>query len=320
MRHAVAWLWIATVIALAGCAAPTPAPLLDAAAAPPAGPVTPGLALRWWIVDDPPNVLAALGDTYGDLHGFLRPEQEDNLRRHGLRMIRLPVERLPDFHDSLSITRTLSTDWVGSVSQWVRIMRGPWLPEGQRTAHDGSELTLPAGRFELLIRAWPVASGGPPNMQVECTLGYVARRRTARIAGTGEWSVPSLRARLRLEPGYVYILTQESPSIEWEPVATPPALADPTPGDGGGPEFGEIVRAEEAMARDLSEALAESSQPEGDFLGPPAPVAPAMGELLFKSPSAAWYPGQGQRAMVAIYPELPRHLTLLPPLPRAPAE
>ncbi|MCK4873325.1 MAG: hypothetical protein KAS72_11420 [Phycisphaerales bacterium] len=289
-------LLAAALCAASACQSHTPDPRHPVAspAVRQALPAAVGLELRWWIVDDEAQRLAEVLSEYSRVGTLLPEATTDRLARNGFRLTCVPVDHFTSLRSALNVSTELSCDWLGQSPEWLLAMSGPWLREGQSVRLDIGERSLPEGRFEFMVRAWAVAAGREPCLYVEWMPRFIARRQRSwvedRSASRRTWMARDALARVRLEQGFVYLLTAKSPTIDWEPA--PPPATD-------------------------TDEVTEDVQPldELELFGPPAQVVPTIAELLLKSPRTVWSPRVGRRAMVVLIPHLPAELSMLPPVP-----
>jgi hypothetical protein len=251
-----------------------------------------GLEVRWWVVDDAADELLGVVRGHGGRVDFLPAARQRELTRHGFRLLRLPVGRFAAFAEELTVSSRLSSDWLAQAGRWTGVMPGPWLPAGEVVQIEGRRVYLPTGRFELALRTWIVPTGGEPYLQLELLPRFEpsGERSLASLAGEAGRRRPVVEAltRLRLERGYVYLLTADSPGADWQTPASPDADADVEAASGDGEEVEALV-------------------------GPITPTTPTVGELLLRPSQAAGTPGLGRRAVAVFLPYLPREASLLPP-------
>ncbi len=248
-----------------------------------------GLEVRWWVVDDEGKALFNIAREHGASLDFLPESRRQHLATHGFRLLRAPMSDFEGLAGALAISGQISSDWLGQAPRWTGVMPGPRLPDGSTVDIAGREVYLPAGRFELALRTWIVPTNTGPFLQLELLPRYEpSRERTlASLAGEVGRRQPIEEAlvRLRLESGYVYLLTSESPRVAWQ---IPP----------------------DDEERDTSSsALAE---PAAEAIGPLTPELPTVGELLLRPSTTAGMPGVGRRAVAVFLPYLPREASLLP--------
>ncbi len=305
MRFRRCLLLLLTGLALcAGCATPgasisagrdqsQPRERFAPAAAAPHDAAARGLEVRWWVIDDAADDLLRLARTHGGSLEFLSEQSRSALAAHGFRIIRIPAARFAALAENLDISNHVSSDWLAQAGRWTGVMPGPWLPAGAVVRLGGRDAYLPAGRFELALRTWIVPTGGEPCLQLDLLPRFEpARERTlASLAGEAGRRQPVLEAltRLRLERGYVYLLTADAPSASWQlrPLDEEPSAAERI-------------------------SAANQSPGAADLVGPLTPATPTVGELLLRPAQAAGTPGLGRRAVAVFLPYLPSDASLLP--------
>ncbi|MDY7110358.1 MAG: hypothetical protein SYC29_17145 [Planctomycetota bacterium] len=248
-----------------------------------------GLQVRQWRVADDPAVIASalLAHTAGQ---GLDDRACRRLARNGLRLLRIPADELEALRADLGGTSLNVDSWHGQVCDWRSIVDWPIEATGRALAVDGRVRRFQSGRFRLMIRSWTIPMEDGPYVRLELQ-GRYERSRPARLdrpAARPEYEgreLPAVALDVLLEAGYAYILTGESPSVEWEPGAegsTPPA------GD------------ENVTAGPQADDEDEGEVPEGEAIGPAALPPLTIGELLFR-PDAA----PPTRRLLVFVPRIP---------------
>ena len=164
-----------------------------AAAAPPvASPVvrgaSSGLELWWWVVSDqrvyrpfgppapskpgePPNPPPyTIRESGISLESALVPYLSrpvplpDDLKARwkasGLRVISVPVKDLETIQASLRLTGPVQQQWLGEMSVWTDIVRGPEFSDSRIAMHGDKPEELTPGRIRMMARAWTYPDSG----------------------------------------------------------------------------------------------------------------------------------------------------------------
>lgn len=247
-----------------------------------------GLEVRQWMVADDPARLASALMAHRSGEALEAPLRE-RLRRNGFRLVRLPVGRLDELLADLGGTRIHATAWHGQVPRWREVIHRDVPPAGRAIAIDGRTQRYEGGSFRLMVRAWTMQMEDGPFLHLEAMPQY----RPPAPGDPGEW-LDSLALELRLEEGFAYVLTGESPHVPWprrddeEPAGAGREPRDHDPNDPNNPP---PVRAEPGF-RGPSERFG----PEGV---PPTTV----GELLLAGEG-----GRAGRGILLLVPKVAPHL------------
>ncbi len=241
-----------------------------------------GLEVRQWVVpDEPDTVGAALRDhADGEAIGAARAA---DLRRNGLRFVRVPVQKINALRRDLGLTSMDVTAWHGQIYQWRQLQQHRIGPAGAAVAVNGYVRRFGPGRLRLMARSWSVPMEDGVYLNLELMPWYDPPRSPTlnRLLGRRESGaiLASMALEVQLRPGYAYVLTYESPEVSWPEPGRPPQATDEDP----------------AAARGERGADSPAPQPPGPWTDTPATV----GELLFRGtlPRA--------RGMLVFVPRIP---------------
>lgn len=238
------------------------------------------------IVDDRPS-LEALLSPYLARPLPVSEELRERWRACGFRIVAIPAADLEPLQDRMRLIGQVQRQWMGEMTRWTDVARGPELDEPRHVTLDSGDLTLEAGRVSLSARCWstPIATADgqtAPALRLELAPQHAPRvdpvDRWRAAAGLGA-SIQSERfARLALEmllttPGEAYLITADNPDADW-----------------GNPESRPPTPRQES--------------------GPMPPRAPTLGELML---SAGANGGRARvRAVVVLVPRIPTRFDLLP--------
>lgn len=222
-------LFAIALVAITGCAAPADAPRgtdLGALASDhveqrsvPLQSSERGLEVRQWLVADDTERIAATMTRLGSAD-ILPEQQQEALRRNGLRLVRLKLEDLNALEADLNGASLNTIGWYGQIFQWREIMTRP-LRQPRSIAIDGRPRTFQPGELRFLARAWiaQMEDGGAylsfqfvPQHYREGPMSYY--KLLGRETGEGE-TFTSMSLDMLLEEGHAYVLTCESPLVDW---------------------------------------------------------------------------------------------------------
>ena len=182
----------------------------------------------------------------------LDPDLQQRLRRNGLRFVRVPLDRLDLLLADLGGATMDVDSWHGQAFDWRSLRETTVPPEGRIIAMDGRARPFGRGRFRLLVRGWTMQMEQGTQLHFDMLPEYLVSSGRSFRRALGEEDASErfygLRLDLSLEPGYGYILTAETPGLEWS-------------------EDGET----EAARGETGDGL----------LGPDVDAPPTLGQLLF---------------------------------------
>ena len=244
-----------------------------------------GLEVRRWVIADHTGRIAQAMRNHAD--GLVTDQaQLESLKRNGLRLVRVPSDQIHTLLTELGGANYDATEWHGQVLEWRSLVERPIDPAGQTVAIDGQVQRYQGGEFRLMVRSWNVQMESGPYLHFELSprrrlVQANNLRRLLNNEGDLEQYFGSMSLEVQLEAGYMYVLTGESPEIEWQNGEDVPAAG--------------------------SRSGREGTSRRGGLLdvGPEAAPPPTMGELLFSSSSAT-----GTRGVLVIVPKIAAELFL----------
>lgn len=252
-----------------------------------------GVELRWWAANDNANGVASAIASVME-HGQVLPSRlADRWDESGLRLVRIPRDKLPALLAAAPPQGQYARDWKGWMGQWLPVFRGPPIDHRATFTIDNRPRLLGPGAPRVLMRAWPAPTALGPVVRLDLAFqfaddtapipegpaaGFIPANTQAIRAGQ---VINELTAELALDPAYAYLLTCESPGVAW---SDPPQSSD-------------------------------AQSPPPDASAPPAPgpaAAPSttIGQRLFSFSLAD--SAQKRRIIVVIVPELASDFALLP--------
>ncbi len=246
-----------------------------------------GLQVRAWTVSDNPVRIGEALARYRDGRG-VGPQEAANLRRNGIRLVRVRADSLDALLGEVGIAPVEVRAWHGQVHDWRQLRQQALRADPTVIAVGDAVRRFEPGVLRLMARCWTTQMEDGPYMNLELVPIYERPRLESyhRLLGDrrlqGE-PFTAMAMELLLADGYAYVLTGESPAIDW------PAEAD---------------------------AVTEGSQ-EGREIGPTASTPPTVGEFLFAGDGEP-----RMRELVVFVPLIPPrlHHPLLPrPVTRRPA-
>ena len=217
---------------------------------------------------------------------------DQKLQLNGFRLRRIPLHELDYFLEALGGTTLKATAWHGQVLEWRELHKAALAPQGQALAINNSVRRLKPGTVRLMVRAWTVLLEDGPYLHVDMMPFYdqpsddSLRRLLDQERSLGQ-ALPEAALDVKLNDGYAYILTCESPSASWDELED--GSSSTPEGDTSGDEQ-ESSTNQSIFARD------KPIEPLGPATTPPTTI----GQLLFGSRS-----NQPRRCMLVLIPKLP---------------
>jgi hypothetical protein len=210
----------------------------------------------------------------------------------GLRIVTVPKADVDALQKSLNVVGPLENRWLGEVPQWVEVAHSPEIALPVTMRLDNGPLTVSQGTLRLLLRAWiaPVAGDEATRgvLQLEMVPDFnPPREQNALIFNTVDRveaaPIPFWRLQLQaaLDGDQALLIVPEEPDVNWGNGESP-AAADAKPGVMPKPK---------------------------DPLGPSAPPAPTLGELLLDRMQTN---GRRTRTVMLLTAQVPGEYRLLP--------
>ena len=174
--------------------------------------------------------------------------------------------------------------WYGQVLQWQQLYHRAIRGEGVVLAINGRMRDLEPGRLRLVARSWTIQMEDGPYLYLELLPEVIGPAASTLNKLLGETSLQgvvfgSLGIEILLEPGYAYVLTGESPAVEWQP------------------------RADTAEPQPTAESEPVVVLPDGPAVGPTVVAPDTLGEFLF-----AGVGKPARRTILVFVPRIPKRL------------
>lgn len=212
----------------------------------------------------------------------------------GLRIVPVPAADVDRLQRSLNVVGAMENRWLGEVTQWMEVAHSPEISLPLTMRLDNGPITVSEGTLRLLLRAWiaPVPGEDGRSTRGVLQLEMVPdlkppRTRNALIFDTLEHADPApvpfwrLQLRAMLDGGQAILIVPEDPEVSWSSNASSNASSK----DAG-------VEPKPASA-----------------MGPSAPPAPTLGELLLDREQTG---GRRTRTVMMISAQVPPEYRLLP--------
>ena len=252
-----------------------------------------GLELRRWVIDEDAARIGAAMMEFADAWSP-EPALKARLERSGLRLARVPLDRLGALQVALGQGDMRLIGWHGQMTQWTRLVHRSIPRGGQAIAIDGMVRPMEAGELFLMGRGWTLPTEDGPRMLLQLTPIHQPTPpsdTSSFIGRLGVRAVPdevlhALWLELWLESDHAYVMTFESPDVAW------------TTG-------GSTAQSATASAKP-EDVAATKSVPTGEGLGPEVSAPRTIGELLLRSDD-----GRPTRHVLVFVPRIPR--ALFPP-------
>lgn len=186
-----------------------------------------GLELHWWITFDDGGAVGSTLVSLSDGAPPLSPQTQQAWIENGLRMVRIPENKLPELEARLPAVRSLERTWFGWATEWTSLFIGRRAGGSGPVLIDGQPVTLAPGTLRLLARTWTAQGSTGPVLRLELAMQHQTRVADDVLATTGlrasvartlldEGSVfAQLNVDAALEPGWVYAISSERPGVEW---------------------------------------------------------------------------------------------------------
>ncbi len=178
-----------------------------------------GLLLRKWVVSDNADRIDAALLRYRDGQ-VLDTKTDESLRRNGMRLVRVRADQIDDLLGDLGAGPSDVAAWHGQVVEWRELYQRPVSGPGATLAVSGRVRSIPPGQLRLMGRSWTVLMEDGPYLTLEL-LPQLRRPQEAslfRLLGDTDLQgevLAALAIEIELEHGYVYVLTGETPALDW---------------------------------------------------------------------------------------------------------
>lgn len=197
-----------------------------------------GLEIQWWVADDAGGAVGAALFDLADGAAPISQAQARGLIANGLRLVRVPLDRLPELQARLPAVRTLERTWFGGVLDFKPLFVGRRVESAGQEAGavllvDGRpERVPPGGVLRLIGRAWSAPSESGEVLRFESAVQLQTASRDDALAAL---NLKAAGPRTVLEegrvfgstaldaafaPGHVYVIAPESPGVEWRGTAS----------------------------------------------------------------------------------------------------
>ncbi|MCH8153102.1 MAG: hypothetical protein IH830_12120 [Planctomycetes bacterium] len=180
---------------------------------------TSGLEVRRWVIQDDPNRIGAALMKYWDPKA-VGPAHTSVLRRNGLRFVRVQADQVDALLAELGLASLDVTAWHGQIYDWRKLQQY-WIGSGGiEVALDGRVVRYGPGWFRLMVRTWTVQmeDGLYLNLELLPQFQPPYAPRFRKLLGDRTMSgevFASIALEVQLEAGFAYVLTGESPQVQW---------------------------------------------------------------------------------------------------------
>jgi hypothetical protein len=276
-----------------------------------------GLEIRRWTVPDATSrSMSALAEFSEG--SPLSEAVAQRLRRNGLRLARVPADRLDDLMATLGGATLDRTEWHGQVYDWRSLRDQPIESRGTAIAIDGRVRRFQRGEFRLLIRGWTLMMEDGPYFHLEMQPQYRLPRQNdlqralGRVVDEPTESFASVALDMRMQSGCAYVLVSEPPTTDW-PAFDRPATALPNlPSTLRQVAAGSLVETLRSGAAPAAATPAQAPTPRSrvgpdDTIGPEAGAPRTLGEVLLPAMSSP-----PAREIIVFLPKIPDEL--FPPI------
>ncbi|MFG0258741.1 MAG: hypothetical protein ACF8LK_00195, partial [Phycisphaerales bacterium JB041] len=220
-------------------------------------------------------------------------------KENGLRVVEVPLDRLDRVRAQLPTMGPINREWLGMLPEWVEVVKGPTLARERLIRLDSGVVGLGPGRLRMMARCWamPTAASG-----AQAGVGSVLQIEL----------MPELRIPRQAHDESLGLLFEETVS-SGEPGARGIAFDRLVLSCRSSGEHAIVIVAESADA-DWSEPAPgrpESDQAAATVFGPPAVVAPTLGDVLLTNLTAPDDSGDA-RMVIVLVPRVPERFGVLP--------
>lgn len=180
---------------------------------------TSGLEVRRWVIQDDPNRIGAALMKYWD-PAAVGPARTSALRRSGLRFVRVQADQVDALLAELGLASLDVTAWHGQIYDWRRLQQYSIGSGGVEVALDGRVVRYGPGCFRLMVRTWTVQMEDGLYLNLELLPQFQPPHapRFRKLLGDRTMSgevFASIALEVQLEAGFAYVLTGESPQVQW---------------------------------------------------------------------------------------------------------
>ena len=258
-----------------------------------------GLEARLWAIEGRPGLLAAVLGEFGP-PASADARQVARWKENGLRVVEVPLDRLDWVRAQLPTMGPINREWLGMLPEWVEVVKGPTLTRERPIRLDSGVVGLGPGRLRMMARCWAMPSAGLLNDQAG--VGSVLQIEL----------MPELRIPRQAHDESLGMLFEDTVS-SGEPGARGIAFDRLVLACRSSGEHAIVIVAESADA-DWSEPA--PGRPESELaaptvFGPPAVVAPTLGDVLLTNLTAPEDSGDA-RMVIVLVPRVPERFGVLP--------
>ncbi|MDQ7013868.1 MAG: hypothetical protein Q9O74_08240 [Planctomycetota bacterium] len=265
-----------------------------------------GLEARLWAVQARPGLLAAVLGEFGPPTGA-DARQVARWQQNGMRVVEVPLDQLDWVHAQLPTIGTRNREWLGMLPEWVEVVSGTTLAGERAIRLDSGEVRLGPGRLRMMARCWAMPDVGRATEHVAKPDAGVGVGTLLRIE-----LMPELRMPRQAHDESLGLLFEDAVS-SGEPGAQGIAFDRLVLSWQAAGTHALVIVAERTDA-DWSEPVPrrpESSASGAQVFGPPAVVAPTLGELMLTNLTAPDMPGDA-RVVIVLVPRVPERFGVLP--------
>ncbi len=258
-----------------------------------------GMEVRWWFVDDAEGRLGRVLAQYQSAGAVLQTNGAGTIESNGVRVVRVPVERVPELQEALGSLGTRKRTWLPATGVWSEVYRGRRVGERVPVLIGGRRVRLEEGIVRMLGRVWAARTLDGPVLRADFATQvrepvstraneYFQRPRFLSEIEKGD-VIRDLSFGAVLETDSVYVIVCEEPGLVWET------------SDGG---LAPLSEEQSDAATDEEFALPDV------MLGPVAKKPLTLGEVLLSArPEETG--GPLIKSIIMVIPRLPSEVRLL---------
>ncbi|MCL4740875.1 MAG: hypothetical protein KJZ54_01595 [Phycisphaerales bacterium] len=256
-----------------------------------------GIEVALWVVDDREAAIAAAIRAHLDRPVPAPPDQVRLWRANGLHVFAIPPAAVEEVRSALPVLGPVQRQWLGLLSEWAEVVKGPDLGPGRYAGLDSGVLRLEPGRLRVLARCWnvpdltrTVESTPAALLRLELMPQLVESRRRDAPAPLAEpgpaaalhagLTFPRLTLSITADGADAIVIVGAPPDHDWTLASPPPRPETPRDADPASP------------------------------FGPPPPGAPTLGELMLTGApiSAA---AETTRVVLVVLPRVAQRFELI---------